>query len=93
MQYFGRKVTHKSVTMHQYSNGYYLAHAADAGEYYRIEITSVEDQGNDIYLVYATYFTPDDNKLSSKDKALVQRINADGKSRFVMLEFQQHKGK
>lgn len=79
MQYFGRKVTHKSVPMYQYSNGHYLAHAADAGEYFRIEITSVESKGEDIYLV----------KTSSKDKALVKRIDSDGKSRFVMLEFQQ----
>ena len=89
MQCFGRKVHHKSVLGFQYKNGDYLAHVGDAGEVDRIEITNVESQEGDIYLVFASYFTPDENKLYSKKKALVKRIDSGGRSRFVMLEFQE----
>jgi hypothetical protein len=89
MQYFGKKVNHKSVPGYQYKQGYYLAHVADAGEYCKIVITSVQSKENDVYVVRASYFSPDDNQLVGKDKAIVQRITTDGKSHFVMLEFQK----
>jgi hypothetical protein len=91
MQYFGKKVNHKSVPVYQYKKGYYIAHVADAGMNDRIEITSVESQGKDIYLVYASFFAVDDNELYSKKKALVKRIYSKGKSHFVMLEYQEDK--
>lgn len=91
MHYFGQKVNHKSVPIHPYKNGYYLAHVADAGMNNRIEITRMESQGKDIYLVYASYFDGMDNTLCGKDKALVKRIDSGGKLHFVMLEFQKDK--
>jgi hypothetical protein len=91
MQYFGRKVKHKSVPIFPFSKGYYLAHVGDAGEEDRIEITRVENQGKDLYLVHASYFEPEANKLYRKEKALVKLINSGGKSHFIMVEYQQDK--